>query len=320
MLTTAFLLTKSVLSKHLGGGSVETTDDSDSDSNSNTSSPSTRTVADPPSQPQPSADIRLYNQRASYSLRAAIDIFQSSPIVHLAFVHPGDGKRAETLMNMPLVAVVVCDGEDENDKDHYAVYLHTHKHSGIAEAIAKGNHTMTATTTKVDGLVFSPTPHDHSLNYRSATLHLHQATLLDDDLDHEEKRSSLAEVTNVVTGYDRIALVGKPDDHNTRRTTIVRARIAAVSCKQRYGAFNHAQEPITEPQTPEEEEYAFKGIVPCWTTWGTPQGFGRDRDEVEQVFEERSVAERDFAEKAAWAHEDAAIEGLGKKRKPVRRF
>ncbi|KAK8847334.1 hypothetical protein IAR55_005191 [Kwoniella newhampshirensis] len=280
-------------------------------------------------QSQPSADVRLYNQRASYSLRAALEIFQQSPIAHLAFIHPGDdsrlaggvaGKgRSETLMNIPLVAVILCDGEDENDKDNYAVYLHTHKHSGIAEAIGKGRHTMTATTTKVDGIVLSPTPHDHSLNYRSATLHLHDAVVLDDITDHEEKRSCLAEVTNVVTNYDRCAVVGVPDDHNTRRTTIVRARIASISCKQRYGAFNHGKEPDTEG-IPGEEGNAFKGIVPCWTQWGEPQGFGRDREVLEELFEERSAAGKEFAEKAAWAHEDVAIEGLGRKRKPVRRL
>lgn len=39
---------------------------------------------------QPSADIRLYKDRASYSLRAALDIFREGKIAHVAFVHPGD--------------------------------------------------------------------------------------------------------------------------------------------------------------------------------------------------------------------------------------
>lgn len=80
---------------------------------------------------QPSADIRLYKNRASYSLRAALDIFREGMVAHVAFVHPGDEegdykqRRKETIMNIPLIAVMVCEGEDEDDQDSYVVYLHS---------------------------------------------------------------------------------------------------------------------------------------------------------------------------------------------------
>lgn len=80
---------------------------------------------------QPSADIRLYKDRASYSLRAALDIFREGKIAHVAFVHPGDEegegtkRRKETIMNIPLITVLVREGEDEDDQDSYVVYLHS---------------------------------------------------------------------------------------------------------------------------------------------------------------------------------------------------
>ena len=82
----------------------------------------------PTSMTQPQSEIRLYKQRASYSLLAAAEIFRESPIAHVAFLHPGDGegrgKRGPTLFNMPMIMVMMCEG-DEEDQDDYAVYLHT---------------------------------------------------------------------------------------------------------------------------------------------------------------------------------------------------
>ena len=80
----------------------------------------------------PQSSIRLYTNRASYHLQAALENFGQSPISHVAFVHPGDqvdvnGKRREeTIMNLPLILVAVYDGEgDEEDEGSYNVYLHT---------------------------------------------------------------------------------------------------------------------------------------------------------------------------------------------------
>ena len=82
----------------------------------------------------PQSTIRLYTNRASYHTQAALEIFRQSPISHVAFVHPGDtavadvkGKKREgTVMNLPLILVVVYDGEgDEEDEGSYSVYLHT---------------------------------------------------------------------------------------------------------------------------------------------------------------------------------------------------
>ncbi|KIR68870.1 hypothetical protein I314_01299 [Cryptococcus bacillisporus CA1873] len=157
---------------------------------------------------QPSADIRLYKDRASYSLRAALD--STSFVKERSPMSP------------------------------------SHKYSGLVEASTRGSGNFTATTTRIDGLVLPPTAHDHSLNYRSATLHLHEPVILSDETHHEEKRAALAAITNTILGYDRISSVGQPMDANVKSTTVIRCRIADVSCKQRYGAFNGGKEPVTE--------------------------------------------------------------------------
>jgi len=80
----------------------------------------------------PQSSIRLYTNRASYHLQAALEIFRQSPISHVAFVHPGDKqdvkgkKREETIMNLPLILVAVYGGEgDEEEVESWNVYLHT---------------------------------------------------------------------------------------------------------------------------------------------------------------------------------------------------
>lgn len=175
-----------------------------------------------------------------------------------------------------------------------------------------------ALTSVVDGMVLSPWAHDHSLNYRSATLHLHSPQILadhDDAQAHEEKRKALGEVVNVVAGYDRSAVVGQPTDPNVTRTTVIKCRIKSVSCKQRLGGFSGGKEPNEEMPEGKEDD-AFTGVLPCWTTWGTAVGYGKDRREVKAEFDRRTEEGREMSEGSAWAVEGSTLEGLGKKRKP----
>lgn len=76
-------------------------------------------------------DVRLYGARASYQLPAALSILRDSPVIHVAFVHPGNGAdREETIMNLPLLAIVIPDIDvegdyDESDERYWAMYLHS---------------------------------------------------------------------------------------------------------------------------------------------------------------------------------------------------
>ena len=140
-----------------------------------------------------------------------------------------------------------------------------------------------------------------------------------------------------MTGYDRIARVGPPTREALERTTIVRCSIRSISCKQRSGGFDNGKEPILQSdiqvvsktptqrqalgqgqgQIETEGEEAFKGVIPCWTVWGKPLGFGRDREEVERVFKKRTEDNTRCADAVAWASDGARIEGLGLRRKKV---
>ena len=96
-------------------------------------------------------------------------------------------------------------------------------------------------------------------------------------------------------------------------TTVIRCKIRSVSCKQRYGGFDSCKEPEFKDEA-DQGEKAFQGVVPCWTQWGAPLGFGKDREVVEKHFEDWGRENREFAEKTAWGSEDVKLEGTGRKR------
>lgn len=166
----------------------------------------------------------------------------------------------------------------------------------------------------VDGLILSPTAHDHSFNYRSATFHLSQPLILPNEPleSFEEKRRALAGVTNTVVGYARTDTVGLPTGPNVSRTTVIKMKIVAVSCKQRHGGFNGSLEPSLEG---DDEDVGFTGVVPCFTQWGKPLGYGKDAEEVRAHFVQRSEDGQRLADGVAWASETTRLDGLGKKKK-----
>lgn len=123
----------------------------------------------------------------------------------------------------------------------------------------------------------------------------------------------MAAVTNIVTGYDRTSYVGDPVDPNLTNTTVLRCKIRGFSSKQRYGGFDSCREPEMRDEY-QQGEKAFQGVVPCWTEWGSPLGFGRDREIVEGHFDTWKKENRDFAVKTAWGSDDVKLEGTGKRK------
>lgn len=121
-------------------------------------------------------------------------------------------------------------------------------------------------------------------------------------------------MTDVVTSYARIAVVGQPTDPNVKRTTVVRCRLGAVSVKQRAGGFNSFKEPELQAASEEEADQGWTGVAPCWTAWGDLVGYGKDGDEVKKMLAQRTLQGKREAEASAWASEGGRLEGLGKKR------
>lgn len=176
----------------------------------------------------------------------------------------------------------------------------------MIQAVKEGCDTLTITNSIVDGLIFAPTTHDHSVNYRSATIHAYAPRVLSNSNPTElaQKTHALAKTTDTMTGYERTARVGGMIDKEVQRTGVVRARIEVASCKQRSGGRWVDRPPIER----EEEEnlpqgHAFVGVVPCWTEYGEPRGLGAepDNDEVGEVLKVRSRENREYALKVAMA-------------------
>ena len=204
----------------------------------------------------------------------------------------------------------------------------SHLKSGLVEAVEGGSTSSTATSTiskpqsgekyffaahqrpSVDGLVLSPTAHDHSLNYRSATLHLSSPFIVSDE---EEKRKSLSAVTGTVAGYDRTKTVGHPMDTAVGRTTVIKCKIGSISCKQRCGGWDSSKEPALEGS--EGIVQAWKGGIPCWTQWGDLVGYGRDGEQLHVIFEGRSHEAKSLAVGSLCASDHAKIEGLGRRQR-----
>ena len=176
----------------------------------------------------------------------------------------------------------------------------------MIQAVKEGCDALTITTSIIDGLIFAPTTHDHSVNYRSATIHAYAPRVLSNSSPGEfaEKSNALAKTTDTMTGYERTARLGGMIDKEVQRTGVVRARIEVASCKQRLGGRYVDRPPIER----EEEEnlpqgHAFVGVVPCWTEFGEPKGLGAEpeNDKIGEVVKTRSRVNKEYALKVAMA-------------------
>lgn len=117
--------------------------------------------------------------------------------------------------------------------------------------------------TKVDGLVLSLTPHSHSYNYRSATLH-GNATLVDNPA---EKLYAMELITNsVVPGrWDHTRI--PPDEGEMSSTSILRMKVTSASAKTRAGPPSDLKKDVERPGL---REKVWTGVVPVFETLGTP--------------------------------------------------
>lgn len=176
----------------------------------------------------------------------------------------------------------------------------------MIQAVKEGCDTLTITTSIIDGLIFAPTTHDHSVNYRSATIHAYAPRVLSNSSPGEfaEKSNALAKTTDIVTGYERTARLGGMIDKEAQRTGVVRARIEVASCKQRIGG-RYVDRPLIEREEEENlpQGHAFVGVVPCWTEFGEPRGLGAEpeNDRIGEVVKTRSGENKEYALKAAMA-------------------
>lgn len=164
----------------------------------------------------------------------------------------------------------------------------------------------------VDGLVFSPTAHNHAVNYRSACIYAHQPFIIPNTASGlVEKTKALTLVTDGITGYQRCDpnRVGPPIEKEVKRTSVIRLRIEDASCKQRTGGWAGDKRPALQGEMEDEEVGEFMGVVPCSVQFGELKGVGRGRAEIEALLQERNNQAADYAENSAMA--ETSIDGKG---------
>lgn len=121
------------------------------------------------------------------------------------------------------------------DEEANQLYLHGAHHSRLMQAVATGAP-VCVTVTMVDGLVYSKTALDHSVNYRSVVAFCRAAAV---QPDAERERALLQAM---IARYWEGRTVGKdygviPDKH-IQTTSLVALDIEGISAKQRTGGPN----------------------------------------------------------------------------------
>jgi hypothetical protein len=111
-----------------------------------------------------------------------------------------------------------------------ALFLHGSPAAGLFRDTA-GGAAVCVTATLLDGLVFGRSARNHSMNYRSVTLHGHASAVTDPD---ELLRGLRAVVDHLTPG--RWDQVRKPTSGELRETALWRVPIADVSVKARTGS------------------------------------------------------------------------------------
>lgn len=116
---------------------------------------------------------------------------------------------------------------------------------------------------KVDGLVLSLTPFNHSYNYRSAVLHGYAKLVTDED----EKMWAMKLITESVLAQRWENSRTPPDKAELGATSILRVKIVAGSGKIRDG---HASDEKKDYQNDEVTSRVWTGVVPVYEVLGQP--------------------------------------------------
>lgn len=116
---------------------------------------------------------------------------------------------------------------------------------------------------KVDGLVLSLTPFNHSYNYRSAVLHGYAKLVTDED----EKMWAMKLITESVLAQRWENSRTPPDKGELGATSILRVKIVAGSGKIRDG---HASDEKKDYQNDEVTSRVWTGVVPVYEVLGQP--------------------------------------------------
>lgn len=206
-----------------------------------TPDPVTAARAESPSPEVPGlARVRRRPDRASYDIPAVHATLDAAPFCHVATV------RAGRPVVLPMAHARVGD----------AVVLHGSPAAGLLRDARRGS-AVCLTATILDGLVLARSGTNHSMNYRSVTVHGHAAEVT----DPEEVIAALrALIEHLVPG--RWKQLRKPTPDELQRTGLWRVAIEAASVKERTG-------PPVEPEA-DVALPVWAGQVPARLAFGQP--------------------------------------------------
>jgi uncharacterized protein len=190
--------------------------------------------------PSPLARVRRRPERARYGTEAVHALLDAAPFCHVATVR--DGRPVV----LPMVHARVGD----------AVVLHGSPAAGLLRDARRGS-AVCLTATLLDGLVLARSATNHSMNYRSVTVHGHAVEVTDGE---EVIVAMRALVEHLVPG--RWQEVRKPTIAELRMTTLWRVEIEDASVKARSGPSVEPEDDITLP--------VWAGVVPACLAFGRP--------------------------------------------------
>jgi uncharacterized protein len=191
-------------------------------------------------QPSPLVRVRRKPGRARYHLAAARAILDAAPFSHVATVRSG----------RPVVLPMA------HGRIASTLFLHGSPAAGLFRDAAAGSLAC-VTATVLDGLVFGRSARNHSMNYRSVTIHGHPARVTEPD---EIIEGLQALVDHLTPG--RWDQVRKPTSQEIRETALWRIPIHEVSVKSRTGS---ALDPEPDRALP-----IWAGHIPAQLTFAHP--------------------------------------------------
>jgi nitroimidazol reductase NimA-like FMN-containing flavoprotein (pyridoxamine 5'-phosphate oxidase superfamily) len=191
---------------------------------------------------QPSSLVRVRRKpgRARYDRAAAFAILDAAPFCHVATVRGG----------RPVVLPMA------HGRSASMLFLHGSPVAGLFRDAAAGSLAC-VTATLLDGLVFGRSARNHSMNYRSVTIH-GRATRV---TDSEEVIEGLRVLVEHLTP-GRWDQVRKPTDEEIRETALWRIPVEEVSVKARTGS-------TLDPEA-DRGLHVWAGHIPAQLAFGHP--------------------------------------------------
>ncbi|HZR53337.1 MAG TPA: pyridoxamine 5'-phosphate oxidase family protein [Streptosporangiaceae bacterium] len=188
----------------------------------------------------PLVRVRRKPDRARYGATTVYAVLDAAPLCHVATIRRG----------RPVVLPMAFGRADDQ------LFLHGSPVAGVFRDTAAGSP-VCVTATLLDGLVLARSARNHSMNYRSVTVHGQAVPVTDLD----EARAGLRAVTDhLVPG--RWAEVREPTAAELRETALWRVAIDAASVKIRTGPTLDPDSDWTLP--------VWAGVVPAGIAFGQP--------------------------------------------------